>query len=179
MQLLLRWMIFAASLFAALPASAQNSDTYFGTPGGGGVNGSVGMCLNALKQAVPCSDPSALPGSVSGTVTANQGGAPWSVTETSAPASVTVTTPSVPTPGTFVAVLPANAARKSCTVTNIGATLGYCNAVAQPSATTANTMPVPANGGQFFCQAPNGPPASNPVSCTCASGTCAFAVNEQ
>lgn len=54
-------------LLGALPAMA--ADTYFPTPGGGGVNGAVGMCLNAASQAVPCSDPAALPqalGSTSG-----------------------------------------------------------------------------------------------------------------
>lgn len=53
-------------LLPALPAMAQNTDTYFGTPGGGGVNGSVGMCLNAASKAVPCSDPSALASPTSG-----------------------------------------------------------------------------------------------------------------
>jgi hypothetical protein len=53
------------------PAMAQtNTDTYFFTPGGGGVNGAVGMCLNgtnpATARAVPCSDPSALPSTLTG-----------------------------------------------------------------------------------------------------------------
>ncbi len=96
-----------------------------------------------------------------------------------AAASSTVTTPSVPTPGTFVAVLAANTSRKACAVTNIGTTQGYCNAIAQASATTSNTMPVNANGGQFICASTSGPPASNVISCTCASGTCSFVVNEQ
>lgn len=34
-------------------AAPPNSDTYFGTPGGGGVNGAVGMCLNYAGQAIP------------------------------------------------------------------------------------------------------------------------------
>lgn len=53
--------IVAAALLAlagALPAQAQN---FWYTPAGSGANGAVGMCLNASSQAVPCSDPSALP----------------------------------------------------------------------------------------------------------------------
>lgn len=53
---ILRALFVAAALI--LPAKAfaqQNTDTYFYTPGGGGVNGSVGMCLNAQSKAVPCS----------------------------------------------------------------------------------------------------------------------------
>jgi hypothetical protein len=52
----------SAAWFSCAPAEAQNTDTYFGTPGGGGVNGAVGMCLNASNQAVPCSAAGALPG---------------------------------------------------------------------------------------------------------------------
>ena len=54
----------AAILFASTALAAGNSDTYFGTPGGGGVNGGVGMYVNSLGQAVPetnsdpCSNPS-------------------------------------------------------------------------------------------------------------------------
>lgn len=42
-------------------AQSPNTDTYFYTPGGGGVNGSLGMCLNAQLKAVPCSNTGALP----------------------------------------------------------------------------------------------------------------------
>jgi hypothetical protein len=55
MQRLLLALLLVAGLGA--PASAQ---TYWLTPGGSGVNGAVGMCLNVLKQAIPCSDPGAL-----------------------------------------------------------------------------------------------------------------------
>jgi hypothetical protein len=68
-MLKLRRLIFAAALAALMtgPAFAQlNTDTYFSTPGGGGVNGAVGMCLNTSNQAVPCSAPSVVPGPVSG-----------------------------------------------------------------------------------------------------------------
>lgn len=47
-------LVALAALFS-LPASAQNTDTYFYTPNGGGVNGAVGMCLNTSNKAVPCS----------------------------------------------------------------------------------------------------------------------------
>lgn len=43
------------AFFMATAAQAQNSDTYFYTPNGGGVNGAVGMCLNTSNKAVPCS----------------------------------------------------------------------------------------------------------------------------
>jgi hypothetical protein len=53
------------SLFAA-PALAQspNTDTYFYTPGGGGVNGALGMCLNTSNKAVPCSAANVVPSPV-------------------------------------------------------------------------------------------------------------------
>jgi len=46
--------VLALGWSAAAHAQA-NTDTYFYTPGGGGVNGAVGMCLNASNKAVPCS----------------------------------------------------------------------------------------------------------------------------
>lgn len=53
-------------LFAVLPARSQspNTDTYFYTPGGGGVNGALGMCLNNANKAVPCNVPGVLPSPV-------------------------------------------------------------------------------------------------------------------
>lgn len=58
----------AAALFAVLlvlcPAQAQNTDTYFYTPNGGGVNGAMGMCLNAQNKAVPCSAANVAPSPV-------------------------------------------------------------------------------------------------------------------
>jgi hypothetical protein len=52
----------------SLPALAQspNSDTYFYTPGGGGVNGALGMCLNGSSKAVPCNAAGVLPSPMSG-----------------------------------------------------------------------------------------------------------------
>lgn len=51
--------ILALTMLQALAcgalAQSPNTDTYFYTPGGGGVNGAVGMCLNTSNQAVPCS----------------------------------------------------------------------------------------------------------------------------
>lgn len=52
-------------LLGPLPAMAQ---TYWLTPGGSGVNGAVGMCVNASNLAVSCSDASALASPVSGNV---------------------------------------------------------------------------------------------------------------
>jgi hypothetical protein len=62
-RLLIGVMLLAG---AVLPAAAQspNTDTYFYTPGGGGVNGSVGMCLNTSSKAVPCSAPNVTPSPV-------------------------------------------------------------------------------------------------------------------
>lgn len=100
------------------------------------------------------------------------------------PAADTITTPSVPTPGTFVDVLasPAPGARRGCVITNIGTTGGYCQY--HPSGftpTTSNTIPVPANGGQWLCSPGGGNSnvGQEAVTCTCASGTCAFVVNAQ
>lgn len=47
-------IVAAIVLALSAPASAQNSWT---TPGGSTVNGAIGMCLNNLGQAVPCSSP--------------------------------------------------------------------------------------------------------------------------
>ncbi len=59
------WMLIASPIAAM---AQTNSDTYFYTPGGGGVNGGLGMCLNGTNpktaRAVPCSDPTALPNTV-------------------------------------------------------------------------------------------------------------------
>jgi hypothetical protein len=51
------------SLATALPAMAQspNTENYFYTPSGSGVNGAVGMCLNASNKAVPCGAANVLP----------------------------------------------------------------------------------------------------------------------
>jgi hypothetical protein len=77
MLALVRAVVFAAVLLSgAAGALAQNS---WDTPGGANANGAVSMCLNASSKAVPCSDPTATPLRVSGTVTssgsttANQG----------------------------------------------------------------------------------------------------------
>lgn len=45
-------------------AQSPNTDTYFYTPGGSGVNGAIGMCLNAQNKAVPCSSAGVLPSPV-------------------------------------------------------------------------------------------------------------------
>lgn len=53
---------FAAALLLALLVSVQAfAQSNFPTPGGAIVDGKVDMCLNASGNAVPCSDPSALP----------------------------------------------------------------------------------------------------------------------
>lgn len=47
--------VLAVLIAPLLMAQSPNTDTYFYTPGGGGVNGALGMCLNASNKAVPCS----------------------------------------------------------------------------------------------------------------------------
>jgi hypothetical protein len=65
--LMLRATVGVLCLFgAAAHAQSPNTDTYFYTPGGGGVNGSLGMCLNASQKAVPCSNAGVLGSPVSG-----------------------------------------------------------------------------------------------------------------
>ncbi len=63
--------VLAVALAAVLPlklakAQSPNTDTYFYTPGGGGVNGAVGMCLNTSNppRAVPCSAANVAPSAV-------------------------------------------------------------------------------------------------------------------
>jgi hypothetical protein len=55
------------ALIASAPLLAQspNTDTYFYTPGGGGVNGALGMCLNTSSKAVPCNAANVQPSPVS------------------------------------------------------------------------------------------------------------------
>lgn len=63
----LRSSVAAAALLlvsTSIAALAQNSDTYFATPNGGGVNGAVGMCLNTSNKAVPCSAANVAPSPV-------------------------------------------------------------------------------------------------------------------
>lgn len=49
---------------ALVMAQSPNTDTYFYTPGGGGVNGALGMCLNTSNKAVPCSAANVVPSPV-------------------------------------------------------------------------------------------------------------------
>lgn len=121
-------------LLGSLPALAQspNTDTYFYTPGGGGVNGALGMCLNSSNKAVPCSaagvvpSPVTLPpypanvttGVVATPVTANSGNV--------AAATATATLPAVAGKTTYIC---------GFTITSAGSTAA---AVVNPTVT--NTM---------------------------------------
>lgn len=88
-------------------------------------------------------------------------------------------TPVAPTAGTFSQLLARSDNRTSCVITNIGTTQGYVQAVPPGfTPTISNSIPVTANGGQFFC----GSISANlviqdQIQGTCASGTCAFVVN--
>jgi len=91
------------SLLLSQPALAQNSDTYFGTPGGGGVNGALGMCLNASNKAVPCSSVNVAPNPVSLT--------PYPINPTTAVLATPVTASGTGTTGAVSATLPATAGK--------------------------------------------------------------------
>lgn len=63
----LRLLLAATMLVAPVAdafAQSPNTDTYFYTPGGGGVNGALGMCLNTSNKAVPCSATNVVPSPV-------------------------------------------------------------------------------------------------------------------
>lgn len=65
---IIRVVALASLLLAQLGqafAQSPNTDTYFYTPGGSGVNGAVGMCLNTSNKAVPCSAANVLPSPIS------------------------------------------------------------------------------------------------------------------
>ena len=64
MRMTVAALVYVAALSCAL-AQSPNTDTYFYTPGGGGVNGALGMCLNTSNKAVPCSAANVLPSPVS------------------------------------------------------------------------------------------------------------------
>lgn len=60
-KMLQRSLVCVAFVLVAMPATAQN---FWTTPGGSGVNGAVGMCLNASNQAVPCGAAGVVPSPV-------------------------------------------------------------------------------------------------------------------
>jgi hypothetical protein len=60
-------------------AQSPNTDTYFYTPGGGGVNGALGMCLNGSNKAVPCNAAGVLPTPVTVTGSASSSSVPINV----------------------------------------------------------------------------------------------------
>lgn len=84
-----------------------------------------------------------------------------------------------PTAGTFSQLLARTDNRTSCTITNIGTTQGYVQAVPPGfTPTTSNSIPVAANGGQFFCSSVGANLViQDQIQGTCASSTCAFVVN--
>lgn len=82
----------AAIALVSAPAIAQNTDTYFSTPGGGGVNGAVGMCLNSSNKAVPCNAVGVLPSPVNGASPAfPSGSTPITASATGTTAATTAT----------------------------------------------------------------------------------------
>lgn len=82
-----------------------------------------------------------------------------------------------PVTPTFSTVLAASATRRHCLIQNRGTTEGLIYFGANGSASAANAFSVPA-GGSIMCGA-NGVVATENVSGTCVSGTCAFIVSSQ
>lgn len=149
--LLLRLLACTWLLLGALPASAQNNWT---TPGGSGVNGTVGMCLNASGQAVVCSDATALPSF--GTIS------PLPKTTTTVNSTIAVT-------NTFQAALAASSTRKSCLLQNTGTHVEYVYFGAIGSATTSNAFQI--NPGQTIsCATVNGLVLTDAVNITGTAG---------
>ncbi len=140
MNRLKSWLKVAALTLAYLCAGviqiemvhAQNTDTYFYTPGGGGVNGSLGMCLNQQNKAVPCSGAGVTPSPVSIT--------PYPVNPTTAVAAAPVTASATGTTGAVTATLPATAGKTTylCSV-QIGEA-GTGSATATATGTISGTL---------------------------------------
>lgn len=91
--------------------------------------------------------------------------------------SISALTTVAPTAGAFSSILASNASRKSCTIQNVGTTLGYVYPGANGSATTGNAFQVAASG-VFLCTNSTITITDN-ISATCASGTCAFVISTQ
>jgi hypothetical protein len=124
----------ALLLFASLPAMAQspNTDTYFYTPGGGGVNGGLGMCLNSSNKAVPCNAAGVPPSPVS------LPPFPSNATTGVAANPVTATSGNVAA-ATATATLPA-AAGKTTYICGFSITSAGSTGAAVVSATLSNTV---------------------------------------
>jgi hypothetical protein len=134
-------IVCALSSLLALPALAQspNTDTYFYTPGGGGVNGSMGMCLNAANKAVPCNAAGALPTPVTGTFSATlsgftPGGTFATLTATAASASVALPA------GTTVAFQNTGTTTVSCTL-GVGSATAAANQIQVAASSTVFVTP--------------------------------------
>lgn len=133
-NLLARLLVSVALSLSALPALAQspNTDTYFYTPGGGGVNGAVGMCLNTSNKAVPCSATNVQPSPVSLPS--------YPVNPATAVAATPVTASATGTTGAVSATLPATAGKTTylCSV-QIGEA-GTGTATATATSTVSGTL---------------------------------------
>lgn len=123
-------------LIAPISALGQtNTDTYFYTPGGGGVNGAVGMCLNgtnpATARAVPCTDPSALATLIAGFAPNNN-----FATLTATGSSASVALPA----GATVALQNTGTTAVSCKLGVGSATAAANQVVVQPASTVFLTV---------------------------------------
>lgn len=134
MRTFLRLLAFISLLLGALPAMAQspNTDTYFYTPGGGGVNGALGMCLNTTNKAVPCSAANVQPSPVSTT--------PYPVNPATSVAATPVTASATGTTGAVTATLPATGGKTTylCSV-QVGEA-GTGTATATATSTVSGTL---------------------------------------
>lgn len=147
---LLRGLLCALLMLGGASAQAQNTDTYFYTPGGGGVNGAVGMCLTAAKKAVPCTDPASLPTAVSGTFSATltgftPGGTFATLTATNASASVALPA------GLTVAIQNTGTTTVSCTL-GVGSATAAASQIQVPAGSTVFVTPGSNNFGACIDQ---------------------------
>lgn len=128
-------LAFAALLPAKALAQSPNTDTYFYTPGGGGVNGAMGMCLNVSNppRAVPCSSAGVAPSPVS------QGPYPSNFTTGVAATPITASSGNVAA-ATATATLAAGGAGKTTYICGFQITSAGSTAAAVVNPTIANLI---------------------------------------
>lgn len=113
-------------------AQSPNTENYFYTPGGSGVNGAVGMCLNTANKAVPCSAANVQPSPVSFT--------PYPVNSTTAVAATPITATSGNVAAGVATATLAAAAGKTTYLCGFTITSAGSTAAAVVNATAANTV---------------------------------------
>ena len=135
-------------------AYAQNTDTYFYTPNGGGVNGSLGMCLNAQNKAVPCNNSGAQPSPVTDAPYPYTPLTPGQYTPVSDAASTALT---VPTGSTYAVLCTENASHRftwdgtTTPTASVGTLIGQnaCMTITGPLVLAAFRIITVSAGGTF------------------------------